>query len=177
MIAQRIEQGIGRGSRGAGDHCVVLLIGNDISAWVAKEANFRFLTSATKAQLDMGIEMSKEVENLQDLSKTIEKSFDRAKDWTEYHAETLAEFVDDEETNNFYITQAAVERKSINLWHDGYHELAIAKLEQFIITGNHSLDIQMRGWLEQLAARIADKWGTKKDHKTYNVKHLLIIEI
>ncbi|MFD2411711.1 DEAD/DEAH box helicase [Paenibacillus rhizoplanae] len=162
MIAQRIEQGIGRGSRGAGDHCVVLLIGNDISAWVAKEANFRFLTSATKAQLDMGIEMSKEVENLQDLSKTIEKSFDRAKDWTEYHAETLAEFVDDEETNNFYITQAAVERKSINLWHDGYHELAIAKLEQFIITGNHSLDIQMRGWLEQLAARIADKWGNKE---------------
>ncbi|MFD2881086.1 hypothetical protein ACFTAO_42715 [Paenibacillus rhizoplanae] len=52
--------------------------------------------------------------------------------------------------------------KSINLWHDGYHELAIAKLEQFIITGNHSLDIQMRGWLEQLAARIADKWGNKE---------------
>ncbi|MFD2881085.1 hypothetical protein ACFTAO_42710 [Paenibacillus rhizoplanae] len=75
MIAQRIEQGIGRGSRGAGDHCVVLLIGNDISAWVAKEANFRFLTSATKAQLDMGIEMSKEVENLQDLSKKPLKKF------------------------------------------------------------------------------------------------------
>ncbi|MFD1903735.1 hypothetical protein ACFSQ7_05815 [Paenibacillus rhizoplanae] len=104
------------------------------------------------------------MKNLQDLSKKpLKKSFDRAKDWTEYHAETLAEFVDDEETNNFFISRKPqLNEKSINLWHDGYHELAIAKLEQFIITGNHSLDIQMRGWLEQLAARIADKWGEQR---------------
>jgi len=159
MIAQRIEQGIGRGARGAGDHCVVVLVGSDISGWVAKEANFRFLTSATRAQLDMGIEISKEVESVQDLSNTVQRSFDREKDWTEYHAETLAELVDEEDSNDFYIKQAAVERKSINLWNDGYYEQAIAKLEQFVNNDKHTLDIQMRGWIEQLAARIADKWG------------------
>lgn len=158
MIAQRIEQGIGRGARGAGDHCVVLLVGSDISGWVAKEANFRFLTSATRAQLDMGIEVSKEVESLHDLSRTIQRSFERDKDWTEYHAETLAELVDEDDSNEFYFTQAAVERKSINLWNDGYHEQAIAKLEQFVNRDNNALDIQMRGWIDQLAARIADRW-------------------
>lgn len=61
MLAQRIEQGIGRGARGAGDHCVVLLAGADIAAWIAKNANFRFLTNATRAQLEMGSEISKEV--------------------------------------------------------------------------------------------------------------------
>src|SRR5262249_9368696 len=43
MLAQRIEQGIGRGARGAGDHCVVLLVGPDLAAWISKDANFRFL--------------------------------------------------------------------------------------------------------------------------------------
>ncbi|WP_346835959.1 DEAD/DEAH box helicase [Paenibacillus polymyxa] len=162
MIAQRIEQGIGRGARGAGDHCVVLLVGSDISAWVAKDANFRFLTSATRAQLDMGIEMSKEVVSLKDLSATIQRSYDRDKDWTEYHAETLAELVDEEEINEFHILQASVERKAINLLNDGYYELAIARLEQFLNSNKNNLDAQMRGWIEQLSARIADKWGNKE---------------
>jgi len=53
MLAQRIEQSIGRGARGSGDHCVVLLMGSDLAGWVAKDANFKLLTSATRAQLDM----------------------------------------------------------------------------------------------------------------------------
>ncbi|WP_458355319.1 DEAD/DEAH box helicase [Peribacillus frigoritolerans] len=159
MLAQRIEQGIGRGARGAGDHCVILLVGSDISSWVAKDANFRFLTSATRAQLDMGIEVSKEIESVKDLAQTIQRSIDRDKDWTEYHAETLAELVDEDESNDFHFTQAKVERKAVNLWNDGYHEQAIAKLEQVVNNDKQASDIQMRGWFQQLAARIADRWG------------------
>ncbi|WP_251140335.1 DEAD/DEAH box helicase family protein [Exiguobacterium sp. s143] len=161
MIAQRIEQGIGRGARGAGDHCVILLMGRDISSWVAKDANFRFLTSATRAQLDMGIEVSKEIESARDLGQTIVRSIDRDKDWIEYHAETLAEQVDADETNDLYITLAKVERKVINLWNDGYHDKAISKLEQLINDDKYNLDIQMIGWFQQLAARIADRWGNR----------------
>ncbi|MBU5267594.1 DEAD/DEAH box helicase family protein [Virgibacillus proomii] len=159
MLAQRIEQGIGRGARGAGDHCVILLVGRDISSWVAKDANFRFLTSATRAQLDMGIEVSKEIGSLKDLAQTIQRSIDRDKDWIEYHAETLAELVDEDESNDFHFTQAKAERKAINLWSDGYHEQAIAKLEQVVKNNEQALDIQMRGWFQQLAARIAERWG------------------
>lgn len=36
MLAQRIEQGIGRGARGSGDHCVVILAGADLAGWIAK---------------------------------------------------------------------------------------------------------------------------------------------
>lgn len=159
MLAQRIEQGMGRGARGAGDHCVVLLVGKDISSWVSKDANFRFLTSATKAQLEMGIEISKEVENLTDLAQTIQRSIDRDKYWTEYHAETLAEFVDEEISNDIYFNQAKAERKAMNLWNDGYPEQAISKLEQEVNKTEKNSDLQMRGWFQQLAARISHKWG------------------
>ncbi|RUQ27881.1 MAG: DEAD/DEAH box helicase [Candidatus Competibacteraceae bacterium] len=158
MLAQRIEQGIGRGARGSGDHCVVMLVGADLAAWIAKDANFRFLTSATRAQLEMGSEISKEVKDLKDLLQTIRRSFDRDKDWTEYHAETLADLVDEDVPDNLRLDQAALERKAINLWHDGYHEQAITKIEK-TLTGSDALDAQTCGWMEQLAARIADKWG------------------
>jgi replicative superfamily II helicase/Holliday junction resolvase len=159
MLAQRIEQGIGRGARGAGDHCVVLLAGADLAAWIAKDANFRFLTSATRAQLEMGAEISKEVRDLKGLALTIQRSFDRDKAWTKYHAETLAELVDEDTPDALRVGLAAAERKAVNLWHDGYHEQAIAKIEKTLADAK-ALDPQTRGWMKQIAARIADKWGS-----------------
>lgn len=159
MLAQRIEQGIGRGARGSGDHCVVLLVGKDISAWVAKETNFRFLTSATRAQLDMGIEISKEINTPNELADTISRSINRDKDWIEYHAETLAEMVDEEIASNQQLVTAKAERKALNLWGDGYHEKAIAKLEREISRPENMSDVQLIGWFQQLSARIADNWG------------------
>lgn len=157
MLAQRIEQGIGRGARGAGDFCVVLLIGSDLAGWIAKNANFKFLTNATRAQLEMGAEISKEVTDLKDLAQTMTRSYSRDHGWVEYHAETLAELVDETATDKSGFIQAGGERKAFNLWADGYHEKAITKVERTIAAGN--LDPQICGWLEQIAARIADKWG------------------
>lgn len=158
MLAQRIEQGIGRGARGSGDHCVVLFAGSDLAGWIAKDANFKFLTSATRAQLEMGSEISREVEDLKDLAQTIKRSFNRDKDWVEYHAETLAELVDEETSDESRFKQASVERKAFNLWHDGYNEKAISKLRK-VLNEAGSIDSQSKGWLEQISARIADHWG------------------
>lgn len=158
MLAQRIEQGIGRGARGSGDHCVVILAGSDLAGWIAKEANFRLLTSATRAQLDMGSTVSKEVQDHKELARTVATSFDRDPDWIEYHAETLAEGVEHEpaDANRFDI--AAAERKAFNLWADGYNDKAIARIDKGI-NAAQLLDTQTRGWLLQLAGRIANHWG------------------
>ncbi len=157
MLAQRIEQGMGRGARGAGDHCVVLLVGSDLAGWIAKNANFTFLTKATKAQLEMGTEISREVTDLSDLGQTMLRSINRDQAWIEYHAETLAELVDDASPEASEFTLAGGERKAFNLWSDGYYEQAISKLEK--ITSVDNIESQVKGWLEQLGARISDKWG------------------
>jgi len=136
------------------------LVGSDLAGWIAKETNFQFLTSATKAQLEIGSEISKEVGDLTDLAQTIKRSLDRDQAWIEYHAETLAELVDETEPDPVSFLIAAGERKAINLWGDGYHEQAIARLVKVI--ADDAIDSQTRGWLEQLAARIADRWGHKE---------------
>lgn len=130
MLAQRIEQGIGRGARGAGDYCVVLMIGSDLAGWIAKKANFKYLTNATRAQLEMGAEISSEVSDFNDLGQTIYRSISRDQGWVEYHAETLAELVDEVPSESNEFIQAGGERKAFNLWFDGYHEQAIARIEK-----------------------------------------------
>ena len=157
MMAQRIEQGIGRGSRGSGDYCVVILTGSDLSGWISKKANFSFLTSATRAQLEIGTEISKEVIDVDGLTKIVQQCYDRDKSWIEYHAEVLAELTDVKpEVVDLY--EAEVERKAINLWQDGYYEKAIERIDKYLSQAT-SLDDQTRGWMEQLSARIADSWG------------------
>lgn len=158
MLAQRIEQGIGRGARGAGDHCVVLLLGSDLAGWIAKDANFRLLTSATRAQLEMGSTVSKEVKDVDDLANTITLSINRDTGWVEYHAATLAENVVLEAADATRFDMAAAERKAFNNWADGYYDRAIAKLDQ-TVNAPQAPDEQTRGWLFQLAGRIANNWG------------------
>lgn len=160
ILAQRIEQGIGRGARGSGDFCVVLLEGADLSGWVAKEANFKFLTSPTRAQMEIGAEVSREVNDLKELAETISRSFKRDADWVGYHADRLAELTVGDEANEIAMILATGERKALNLWADGYHEKAISKIERTA----HQIDKEDPhgcGWLEQIGARIADNWEAR----------------
>src|SRR5260363_150681 len=84
-----------------------------------KGYQFRFFTGATRAQLEMGAQISRAIKDSGDLIQTIQQSFGRDKDWVKYHAETLAELVDEEVPDKLRFNQAAMERKAVNLWHDG----------------------------------------------------------
>lgn len=160
-IAQRIEQGMGRAARGPGDYCVVILTGKDLIGWIARSTNLKFLTSSTSAQLNMGIEISKNVKDKRSLLETIEACFNRDKEWTKYHAETLAESVIPEKIDIQSLEVAHIEQKAFRLWRDGYCEKAITKLEKYS-QETYDLDKQWKGWLLQMAARIAHNWGSKE---------------
>jgi|CZKX01.1.fsa_nt_gi replicative superfamily II helicase len=160
-IAQKIEQGMGRAARGPGDYCVVIVMGKDLVSWLGKEANLRFLTTSTYSQLEMGIEISRNISDSKDFMNTINRSFKREKEWVTYHAETLADLTFNIALEKEEIDRAAAERQALQLWRDGYPEQAIAKLmKQCDAQGIESPE---RGWLLQFAARIALDWG-KKEH-------------
>ena len=157
-ISQRIEQGIGRAARGPGDYCVVIITGKDLISWVSRSSNLKFLTSSTRAQLEIGLEVSKDVSNTTEFAETIRSCLDRNKDWIEYHAETLAESVKVEELNFEALTIGDIEQKALRLWRDGYFDKAIGILEKFCET-HKTIDKESRAWLLQLAARISHYWG------------------
>lgn len=160
MLAQRIEQGAGRGSRGSSDHCVVILTRADLTGWIGRRANFRFFTTPTRAQLDLGDEVTREISSLEELTDTVQKCLGRDPGWMSYHAEKLADLVHDDESDDARIEQAATERRATRLWRDGYHERAIALLRRY--EDDREVDGQTKGWMGQLAARIAYDWPNRE---------------
>jgi replicative superfamily II helicase len=177
-IAQRIEQGMGRGTRGAGDHCVVLLTGKGLIGWLSRSANLRLLTATTRAQLQLGIDISKDISDLKSLRAAIEKSLKRSPDWTQYHAEVLADAISQPLLNPQNLAVAECERKYFKLARDGYYEKAIAVIEKFL-KDNDTLESRIKGWLYQLAARVADLWGDSEkasnlQQQAYGFNHELL---
>jgi replicative superfamily II helicase len=158
-IAQKIEQGMGRAARGPGDYCVVLITGRDLVAWLGKEANLRFLTTSTYAQLEMGVEVSKSISQRGEFAGTMNRCLSRERGWVKYHAETLADLTLKTVVETDAIDSATTERGALQLWRDGYHEKAIAKLTKR--ADNPKTDKPERGWLFQFAAKIALDWGEK----------------
>jgi len=91
LLAQRIEQGIGRGTRGGADYCVIMLIGTKLVGWIGRKKNLDFLTASTRVQLKMGQEVSEAVTTPKEVRETIGKCLKRDADWVGYHASELAD--------------------------------------------------------------------------------------
>lgn len=160
MVAQRIEQGLGRGARGASDYCVNIIVGSDLSSWIMRSSNFSNFTSATKAQIEMGIEISKEVSDLHSLSKVIVQCLRRDSEWTDYYSDGLADYLDNDQVNTSDISFALIENKVINTWYSGFNDKAINQIEKYLT--NNTITNNEKGWLEQLASKISYSWGNKE---------------
>jgi replicative superfamily II helicase len=176
LLAQRIEQGIGRGTRGGADHCVVVLMGAKLEAWIGRKKNLDFLTGSTRVQLRMGQEVSEAVATPQEFGQTILKCLNRDPDWVAYHASELAEAAHAAPVDEVALKIASAERRAFKLQRLGQHEKALGTIEKLI--GDEALrdDAQRVAWLAASAARIAfqmedDPKGQKLQTNAYSVNN------
>lgn len=157
-LAQRIEQGMGRGTRGGGDHCVVLLLGKDLVGWVSRASNLRLLTNTTQEQVRVGIEVSEAIASVRELSDTVKKCLDRSPDWTQFHAGALADATSHPPVDKDSLKVATAERRYFAQLQAGYNAKAIGIIETFV-RDNKCLESKLRGWLLELGARAAHHGG------------------
>lgn len=151
--ATRVEQGMGRGTRGAGDYCVVFLVGEPLTSWISRKASLQLMTGSTRTQIEIGDDVSRSIRSSEELKKAADQCLSRDREWTRYHAETLADRTDAPQIDQQSIDVAAAERRFLSacLGRDFPRaiEAARAKAE------DGALDRNTRGWLLQLAARAA----------------------
>ncbi len=57
-IAQKIEQGLGRGVRGERDYCVIILTGSELVSSIRSKKTRAFFSSQTQTQIDIGLEIA-----------------------------------------------------------------------------------------------------------------------
>lgn len=159
-LARRVEQGMGRGTRGAGDYCVVLVLGNDLVSWMSRRESLNLMTPSTAAQIEIGQEISGIAAEEEELREVVQQCLTRDENWTRYHAEQLAETVSPLEVDQTAIDAAAVERDHLRAVERHRYEDAINRVRRYIEEENP--DRRIEGWLRQLAARTAYFWNDEE---------------
>lgn len=150
-LAQKVEQGMGRATRGAGDYCVVLLVGAELVSWITRSDSLGLMTPSTRAQVLMGHEMSKSMAEEGELRGTIQQCLKRDLSWTRYHAETLADRAECPPVNIPAIEAASAEREYARAFVGRqFYDAAQIALK---FANQHHSDKKLRGWFLHLAAR------------------------
>ncbi|MBY3364972.1 DEAD/DEAH box helicase [Rhizobium laguerreae] len=155
LLAQRVEQGIGRGTRGGADFCVIVLVGAKLVGWIGRKKNLDFLTASTRIQLKMGQEVSEAVTTPKEVGETILKCINRDADWVAYHASELAEAAHIAPLDETSLKMASAERRAFRLQRLGQFEKSLSELEKLMGEAALVKDTQRRAWLAASAARIA----------------------
>lgn len=80
---QRIEQGMGRGIRGADDYCAVILFGAQLTSRLLSKDGQEMLTPATQAQLKLSKQLASQMggATTKDISSVIDRCLQRDKGW------------------------------------------------------------------------------------------------
>jgi hypothetical protein len=160
-VAQRIEQGAGRSTRGAGDYSVVLFVGEDLAAWIGRASNLKLITQVTRLQFEIGIQISKSISEIRDLLDTVAQCLTRDIGWRKYYAESLAELSEPVQIDSQALNIATSEREYFRLLRRGEFDKATSTLES-LVQNDTLLDHKYAGWILQLGARAA-YWGKAED--------------
>ena len=159
--AQIIEQGLGRAVRGEKDYCAVLLIGNDLVKQIRYRNSREYLSSQTKKQIDIGLDLAtfakedkKETETFIDMLRSVlTQSLSRDESWKNFYAESM----DSIEVNSIERLKAddiiIKEREAENLFNEGRYDGAVSKLQQLIDEHSGSLSKNEKGWYLQDMSR------------------------
>lgn len=168
-ISIKIEQGIGRGSRGPKDFCIIIFLDKKLINWIFTKTNQNFLTSSTRKQIDIGKRMSQDIDDFINLFDLINKCIERDKEWIKFHNESLAAINYKDDIDKKSINLAAAERESYNEIVKSNYEQAIKIIDTYLNDNKKHLTKEEIGWLYQNIGKI---YYFKEDYeksKTYQI--------
>ncbi|MDA2912935.1 DEAD/DEAH box helicase [Acidobacteriia bacterium AH_259_A11_L15] len=186
-IAQRIEQGLGRATRGKSDYCVVLVTGNDIVTFLRDKSNRHNLAPGTNAQLELGLAVTKEIrESVEDseypkaLLDEIRRCLRRDDEWKAFYRsyiEAARDQVPAGAEKQVPLEIAATEHRAAGHFLRREYDRAESEVRQ--ILDQAELTDRERGWFLQLAAAYAypanKSQGMSMQRKAYELNSSLFV--
>ena len=148
-IAQRIEQGIGRGIRGISDWCIVIIIGNNITDFLSENIKRKYLSEEAQLQIGIGEELSaqlkEEMSGLEGISKLINQCINRNDNWKSYYLHKMTQ-IDKKAPNKDFVNRAVMEKEA-----ELYFQQCLIDKAVKVIDDLNKLSSD-EGWLMQLKA-------------------------
>ena len=156
-IAQKIEQGIGRGVRGEKDYCAILIIGSELVRFMRSIVTNKFFSPQTRKQIDIGIEIANMVKENYDETESpvkivislIQQMLARDEGWKEYYSSEM-DTIEEDSTESPVYDRLLKERQAEQLFSEGEYGKAASSMQKLI--DELDVDDAENGWyLQQLA--------------------------
>lgn len=156
-IAQKIEQGLGRGVRGEKDYCAILIIGSDLVKFMRSVTTKKYFSLQTQKQIDIGLEivkMASEDSNqtessMKPIISLIKQMLSRDEGWKEYYNDEMQSIEEEENESSIYdqlLEESIIEK----MYSVEEYEKASSAMQKFI--DKYVMDPLEKGWyLQQLA--------------------------
>lgn len=155
-LAQKIEQGLGRGVRSGADYCVVVLIGDDLVHFISLTENQHLLSPQTRVQIEMGLEFGKQLKNKGNAEEAVlglmDQCLNRDLSWIRYHR-TKVQKAGESPIEMVPITLADSEKKAFKCFQINQYREASNIIQSILDTYKEErIDNVDIGWYLQLAA-------------------------
>ncbi len=152
LLAQRIEQGVGRGVRGKTDWCIVVITGNNLVNFLASDFRLSLLSNETHEQILIGSDLAEKMKNegasIDVINGLMQQCINRNEGWKEYYRQRM-QSITIKRPNEDYIEQYLMEKEAEDYFSKGLILQAIEKVQQLIDKSKEKSD---KGWYFQLMA-------------------------
>jgi len=162
QILQRIEQGMGRGVRSNDDHCVVFLVGRDLTSQLYSHGAMEKLSPGTKAQLTLSGQVAEQIQgkSINELTDTINYCLYRNEEWVKASKGVLASLTYDEGNQLDNVTIGL--RKAYDLASKNNAPAATDIINELI---NSESDKKLKGFLKQVLAEYINLYDKSEAQK------------
>ena len=156
QIAQRIEQGMGRGVRSRTDYCVVVLTGKHLVSFMTQVENQVFFTEETKRQIEIGKNLASILKaqtdnSYQAILDLATQCLARDQDWQTFHREQMQKAQTIESPADESVALASAELQAWNYALRGQYTSAADEIAR-LTNENEVLTEIDKGWYLQLQA-------------------------
>lgn len=172
QLAQRIEQGMGRGIRGDKDWCVVVATGTKLTSFLSETVKSEFLSDEIKAQISIAKKVSEDLKKNDDgdlsmLEDLINQCVNRNDAWKKFYHKKMNEIKLVPHSEQF-LKISELEREAELNFQNGQHQKAIDLIRditnytkddlgwylqlistyQYVLSKKESMDIQLKAFNE-----------------------------
>lgn len=158
-IAQKIEQGLGRGVRGEKDYCVILITGDDLIGTVRTKKLSRYFSSQTNKQIEIGfettqfaVEEARSNNGFELLIDLIKPCLNRDEGWKSFYNERM-DSIKSRENDNDLLKILELEKKAEEQYLREDYKGAIKSVQTILDDHIPATDKEERGWYLQEMAR------------------------
>ena len=158
-VAQKIEQGLGRGVRGEKDYCFILLTGGRLVSAVKNPRFKKFFSSQTQQQIDIGVEVTKyavedtkKKESKQIVVDAMNQMLSRDEGWKSFYRFKMNE-IDEKKRDDTILDILEIERNAEIAFAQGNYPRAKDQIYN-IINQYCKDDILEKGYYQQEMARM-----------------------